>query len=221
MKKLSLIIIALFILAGCTPAEPATEPGDEQPTDANNAQEYQELDLDAAKVSMQVPKHFHMEIRRKPNKEPRVYALFGEDYLSNGALDPIIRFTFENKEYEEFMAEEWDAPYFPLENACDKGESPLGEISGCKEEPGGITSYYLTDKMGDIGIAKKYYFERENSDWPQAEVWVDLYTEDFKNKLGENPTYEEMKATFDESQLTPEQKRRVQMAEEIIKSINN
>ena len=215
MKKLSLLFILVVVLAGCTPSEPATES---KTTDS--IAEYQELEIDAAKVSMQVPKHFHMEIRRKPNKEPRIYALFGEDYLSNGQLKPIIRFTFENEEYEDFMAEEWDAPYFPLENACDKGESPIGEVFGCKEEPEGITSYYLTDKMGGIGIAKKYYYERKNSDWPQAEVWVDLYTEDFQKQLGENPSYEEMKAALDESSLTPEQERLIETAEEIISSMN-
>lgn len=206
MKKIILIVLALSLLTACTPP-------------AQTADGSRELYIDVAKIRMQVPANFHIDIRRKPDLEPRVYTLFGEEYYTNGDLKPLIRLTIEDKDFEEWMTENWDAPFYPLENPCEVEKPLIGEIFECEQFSDDITSYYQTNKMGDLSAAKKYYFEREDNDWHRVEIWVNLYTDDFKEQLGENPTYESMKAEFSKLQLTAEQKRRVKLAVDIIKSM--
>jgi len=205
MKKLAIALIAIVALTACTPCT-VVDGGT------------QELYIDTAKARMQLPGHFHMNVQRKLNSEPRIYAIFGEKYHSNGDLKPMIRLTFEHKEYEEYMAENWDAPYFPLQNSCEPEGAILGEAFGCEQYSDTITSYYQTNKMGNLSAAKKYYFERSDNDWHQVEVWVDLYTDDFEESLAA-VDYDTMKAEFAKLQLTAEQKHRIQMAEDIIESL--
>jgi hypothetical protein len=207
MKKLIPLLIAITLFTAC--GSPAVQPDG-----------MQSLNLDAPEITMEVPQSFHMEVRRKPNGEPRYYVLFGEEYYTNGDLKPLIRLTAEAGNYDEWMSENWDAPYYPLENSCEVDHPLIGEIFGCEKVSENITSYYQTNKMGDLSAVKKYYFEREdNGSWPQIELWVDLYTDDFKEQLGENPKYESMKTEFAKLQLTAEQKRRIKLVDDIIKNM--
>jgi len=208
MKKLLFIIAAIFIFTACCPTN----------TVYIDTSGTQEVYIDMVKARMQVPKHFHMDIQRRVNGEPRAYAIFGEDYHSNGQLIPMIRFTFEHEEYEEYMAENWDAPFFALENACEVETPKMGEIFGCDTFKDNITEYYLTEKMGDVGAVKNYYFTRDNNEYHEVEVWVDLLTPDFEEKITSD-SYEDVKAEFQKSDLTEEQKRRIQMTEDIIESM--
>ncbi len=206
MKKFIVTILALSLLTACNSPAQTTEGT-------------QELNIDLAKIQMQIPSNLHIEIQRKPNSEPRIYVVLGEEYYTNGEINPLIRFTIEEKNFEEWMTENWDAPFYPLENSCEVEKPMIGEIFGCEQSADNITSYYQTNKMGELSAVKKYYFEREGNDWPKIEIWVDLYTDDFKEKLGPNPTYESMKAEFAKLQLTAEQKHRIKLAEDIIKSM--
>lgn len=199
MKKLIALIIAAIVLVGCTPAEPAeTIQINYEPQGGTT-----ELEIDASKTKLQYPKSLHLEVMRLPNKEPRVYVKFAEEYLSNGTISDFIRLTVQASNYEEFMAEEWDAPYFPLQNPCKTGDSPLGEIFGC-ETANGVTSYYQISKQVETVLAKKFFVETGSADWPLAEMRVDL-TDD-------NATEDSFKAL----ELNDDQKRKMQIAEDML-----
>lgn len=205
MKKLLIGLLALTLLTGCIPQCVDTSPTGQDDTT--------ELYVDAAKLRMQVPNHMHMDVRKKPNSEPRIYILMGERYYQHGELNPMIRLTIEHKEYEDYMAENWDAPYYPLENACEAEAPLLGEPFRCNGD-----EYYTTMKMGDYGFNKKYYIERDDNDWHQIEVWVNLKTDDFKERI-EGLDYEGFKAEAQKLDFTDEQKRRIQMADNMLKTL--
>ena len=143
---------------------------------------------------------------RKPNDEPRVYVKFAEEYLSNGEPKNFIRLTVQAAEYEEYMAENWDAPYFPLTNVCEEGESNLGEHFGC-ETSDGITSYYMIDSQGKTDFIKKFFMKTGNDDWPLAELRVELTEED------------QTEESFKAMEFSDEQMKRIQIAEDMMRSL--
>lgn len=191
--------MAAVILVGCTPTE--TIQINYEPQGGTT-----ELEIDSSDTTLQYPKSLHLEVLRMPNKEPRVYVKFAEEYYNNGVIKDFVRLTVQASNYEEFMAEEWDAPYFPLENPCETGESQLGEIFGC-ETADGITAYYQISKQVVTTYAKKFFVETGHEPWPLAEMRVDL--------SDENMTDEEFKAL----DLNDEQKKKMQIAEDMIKTL--
>jgi len=200
MKKIIALAIAAVFLVGCTPTE--TIQINYEPQGGTTA-----LEIDTSNTELQYPKSLHLEVMRLPNKEPRVYVKFAEEYLSNGVISDFVRLTVEASNYSEFMAEEWDAPYYPLENPCKTGESQLGEIFGC-ETKDGITSYYQISKQVVTTYAKKFFVETGSEEWPLAEMRVDL--------TDENMTEEEFKAL----NLNDEQKKKIQIGEDMIKTLS-
>ncbi len=185
MKKLITLVIAAIFLVGCTPAINYEPQGGTT-----------ELEIDTSKTTLQYPKSLHLEVMRMPNLEPRVYVKFAEEYHDNGVIKDFLRLTVQASNYEEFMAEEWDAPYFPLQNPCETGDSPLGEITEC-ETANGVTSYYQISNHAVTTFAKKFFVETGSANWPLAEMRVDL--------------------TGVESD--DEQKKRIQIAEDMLKTL--
>ncbi|MFC1600153.1 hypothetical protein ACFL3T_03955 [Patescibacteria group bacterium] len=200
MKKLlTFVIVAGLLLTGCVGGETIQINYEAQGGLAD-------LEIDTSKTKLQYPTSLHLEVMRLPNKEPRVYVKFAEEYLSNGQIKDFIRLTVQAADYDEYMAEEWDAPYFPLKNICDGGSTNLGEHFGC-ETADGITSYYMIDKQGDTDFVKKFFVETGSVEWPLAEMRVEL-TE-------EGQTEEEFKAM----DFSDEQKKRMQIAEDMMKTL--
>lgn len=192
MKKLITLTLATVFLVGCTPAEPAEIIQINYEPQGGTT----ELQIDTSKTTLQYPKSLHLEVMRMPNKEPRVYVKFAEEYLSNGTISDFLRLTIQASNYEEFMAEEWDAPYFHLQNPCETGDSPLGEITEC-ETINGVTSYYQTSNQAVTTFSKKFFIETGSEDWPLAEVRVDLT----------------------DIESDDEQKKRIQIAENMLKTL--
>ena len=200
MKKLlTFVIVAGLLLTGCVGGETIQINYEAQSGLAD-------LQIDASKTTLQYPKSLHLEVMRLPNQEPRVYVKFAEEYHSNGMIRDFIRLTVQAANYEEFMAEEWDAPYYPLQNPCETKDSPLGEYFGC-ETNSAITSYYMISKQVETSFIKKFYVETGSEEWPLAEMRVELTTDDATEE------------NFRAMEFTDEQKKRMQIAEDMIQTL--
>jgi DNA mismatch repair ATPase MutS len=76
-----------------------------------------------------------------------------------------------------------------------------------------VTSYLEVTKMGDLGFQKTYYIKTPNEKWPTAAFAVNLYTTEDAERY-ENPEEELLT-----KELSDAQKQRVEMADEIVKSL--
>lgn len=198
----TLVGITLAGFSGCGPAK---------------STEMTVLQIDPLNAQIEYSTDLQPEMTVKPFGEPRTYIVIGKKVEDFADFRPIVRLTFEEANYNEWMAENWDGPYFNLENACAVEKPFAGEAFECQTE-GNITSYLMAENMGDIILIKNYYIKTPNPDWPVAEVRVELMTEDFLNaytKISNN----DIKLAYEEIGLTAEQKERIAIADKIIASL--
>lgn len=210
-------------LAGCTFAgitEPAqtdepTEP--KETVETEEAAEMKTLTNTSANFSLEYPEDMHMDVNTMPWNEPIIIVEFGNEYYETGALKRLILIRAERDDYEEYMAENADGPYFPTKNACED-ETFAGVAFDCKEISKTVTRYKMVERMGDIGLVQKYYIENPDSNWPVLEMKVDLLTDDFLDQFSAFE-YDNMEQAFRDGPITPQQQERLDVFEAMYDSL--
>jgi len=172
-----------------------------------------------AAFTFEYPKTMHMNVTEHQFSIPEIFVTLGEEYHESGHLKSFIRLILQADEYDEYMAENSDGMYMELENNCEVDEPLGGTPFDCEEVSSTTTTYMMVERMGDLGLSKRYYIETGNDDWPEMEIRIDLFTDDFIDQYEDRFAYEEMETTFKSGELTAEQKHRLEVAEAIIDTL--
>jgi hypothetical protein len=174
-----------------------------------------EYSNEKADFSFKYPKTMHLNVATYYDENPAVYVSFGDEANLQGYIMDRFSFAVYNANYNEWMENNAEGPWVKKGNACEEDLPGFKTVFGCEDISMGKNSYFAVTNLGDIGMSKYYHYEKEGAEYPSLVLRVDMYTEDYDT----GQDFNEFTTQFKSGELTPQQLKRIELADSILETL--